>query len=105
MAPFPRASWPDADLVNASFSLPFCQPSFFPVVWDRIVRSGLVVFAGQLFGDRDEWATITTNTHHTHAEAEALFQLFELSVLTKWSKMDRRLWVSRSTGTCSILLP
>lgn len=80
LAPFQEASWPDADLVNASFSLPFCQPSFFPVVWERIVRSlrpgGR--FAGQLFGDRDEWATITTNTHHTHAEAEALFQLFEI---------------------------
>ena len=31
-----------------------------------------------LFGDRDEWATIPMNTHHTRAEAEALFQLFEI---------------------------
>lgn len=80
LARFQEASWPDADLINASFSLPFCPPELFSAMWDRIVRSlrhgGR--FAGQLFGDQDEWATIPTNTHHTRAEAEALFQLFEI---------------------------
>jgi SAM-dependent methyltransferase len=80
LAPFQEASWPDADLVNASFSLPFCPPSFFPIVWDRIVRSlrrgGR--FAGQLFGDKDEWATIPKYTHHTRIEVEALLEPFEI---------------------------
>ncbi len=52
------ASWPQCDLVNASFSLPFCAPGRFDEVWARIVDSlgpgGR--FAGQLFGVRDTWA-------------------------------------------------
>ena len=52
------ASWPACDLVNASFSLPFCAPGRFDEVWARIVDSlgpgGR--FAGQLFGVHDTWA-------------------------------------------------
>jgi microsomal dipeptidase-like Zn-dependent dipeptidase len=66
------ATWPACDLVNASFSLPFCAPSRFDEVWARIVDSlrpgGR--FSGQLFGDRDEWAGtgITTVTADRVAE-------------------------------------
>ena len=52
-------TWPMADLVNASFSLPFCPPPAFPSAWRRI-ESSLVCggwFCGQLFGERDGWAT------------------------------------------------
>lgn len=46
------------DLVNASFSLPFCQALAFPGLWMAITAAvapaGL--FAGHLLGDRDEWA-------------------------------------------------
>ena len=58
VARFEEAEWPTCDLVNASFSLPFCPPASFPALWQRIVDSlppgGR--FAGQLFGERDEWA-------------------------------------------------
>jgi hypothetical protein len=57
VAPFEDARWPEADLVNASFSLPFCAPDRFDEVWAR-VRAGIAPggrFAGQLFGDRDGW--------------------------------------------------
>ena len=68
------------DLVNASWSLPFCPPGVFDVVWERIVDSlrpgGR--FCGQLFGERDEWSTEDDMTFHTRVQAEALFQLFEL---------------------------
>lgn len=61
-------------LVNASFSLPFCPPGHFERVW-RLVRTAIEPggrFAGQLFGDRDTWASIADRSHHTRAEAEAL---------------------------------
>jgi tellurite methyltransferase len=49
---------PQADLVNAAFSLPFCQPAFGHLVWSKIraaLRPG-GTFVGQLFGPRDAWA-------------------------------------------------
>lgn len=59
VARFEDASWPAADLVNSSYALPFCPPQSFPAVWGRIVASlrpgGR--FSGQIFGDRDEWAS------------------------------------------------
>lgn len=56
---FEDVDLPAADLINASFSLPFCPPNRFPAVWKRIVGAlkpgGR--FAGQLLGVRDDWAT------------------------------------------------
>lgn len=69
-----------ADLINASFSLPFCLPAAFPALWERTVNTlapaGL--FAGQLFGDRDEWATIRPESHHTRENVLALLAPFAL---------------------------
>jgi membrane dipeptidase len=55
---FEEAEWPACDLVNASFSLPFCPPRSFGGLWRRIVDSlpSGGRFSGQLFGERDEWA-------------------------------------------------
>ena len=57
-ARFEQAEWPTCDLVNASFSLPFCSPAEFAALWARIVDSIVPGgrFSGQLFGERDEWA-------------------------------------------------
>jgi tellurite methyltransferase len=56
-ARFEDASWPQADLVNASFSLFFCAERDFAPLWPKIVASlkpgGR--FAGQLLGPRDSW--------------------------------------------------
>jgi len=43
----------------ASFALPFCRPDGFAALWQRIVASLAPGgrFCGQLFGDRDEWAS------------------------------------------------
>ncbi|CAL4861248.1 class I SAM-dependent methyltransferase [Microbacterium sp. MM2322] len=49
---------PDADLVLASYSLPFARETEFAHIWELIIaalRPG-GVFAGQLFGHRDDWA-------------------------------------------------
>ncbi|HEY9636794.1 MAG TPA: class I SAM-dependent methyltransferase [Coleofasciculaceae cyanobacterium] len=71
-----------SDLVNASFSLPFCPPEHFPGLWEKIVaslRSG-GRFCGQLFGDRDAWAIYTSMNHHTRQQVEVLLQPFEIEV-------------------------
>jgi hypothetical protein len=48
-----------ASLVNAAFSLPFCQPQRGPALWNKIAQaiepSGM--FVGQFFGPGDEWAS------------------------------------------------
>ncbi|MFO7699364.1 MAG: class I SAM-dependent methyltransferase [Acidimicrobiia bacterium] len=74
VARFEDASWPTADLVNSSFALPFCPPDAFEVVWDRIVASlrpgGR--FSGQLFGDRDEWASRSRASERDWASPPAM---------------------------------
>lgn len=68
------------DYVNASFALPFCEPSAFPAVWSwivRVLRPG-GRFAGQLFGDRDEWQPIRPASHYTRQQAIDMLVDFEL---------------------------
>jgi SAM-dependent methyltransferase len=74
--------WPDCDLVNCSFALPFCPPERFPSVWQRIIESiregGR--FAGHLFGPHDDWARDGL-TIVTRPALDALFAAFELEHL------------------------
>lgn len=47
------------DLVNASYSLPFCEPAQFQNLWQELLRAlkpGGVISC-DLFGERDEWHT------------------------------------------------
>lgn len=56
---FETTKIPRCDLVNSSFALPFCEAASFPALWTRItaaVRPG-GLFCGQLFGERDGWAS------------------------------------------------
>ncbi len=73
----------NVNLVNASFSLPFCPPEYFPRLWEVIVSSLCSGgrFAGQLFGERDSWAVYTSMTHHTRQQVEELLQAFEIEIL------------------------
>jgi tellurite methyltransferase len=77
---FDAASWPRARLLNSSFALPFCAPDRFDDLWRRVVASleGGGRFSGQLFGERDEWASNRELAFHTRTEAEALFDGFDL---------------------------
>jgi tellurite methyltransferase len=81
-ASFEDASWSTADLVNASFALPFCQPHVFSGVWTRLVESlrpgGR--FAGQLFGDRDSWSGSPTLTILNRDQVLKLLHSFEIEV-------------------------
>ena len=52
------AEFAAADLVNAAFSLPFCDPAQGRSVWTKIEQSlkPRGVFVGQFFGPQDAWA-------------------------------------------------
>ena len=58
-ARFEDVALPPAGFVYAGYSLPFCHPDRFGSVWDGILHAlepdG--VFAGELFGERDSWAS------------------------------------------------
>jgi SAM-dependent methyltransferase len=82
-APMEGLSLPKADLIYASFSLPFCAPEEFPRLWSTI-RRALVPgghFAGQLFGDRDEWAGERPMTFHSLRQVRALARGFRIEML------------------------
>jgi tellurite methyltransferase len=84
------AEWGEVDLLNASFTLPFCDPARFGDLWARIVASirpgGR--FAGQFFGDRDTWARCADRTHHTREQVEALLAGFDLELFNEEERDD-----------------
>jgi tellurite methyltransferase len=86
LADFTTIPLPPCTLVNASFSIPHCDPAAFPAMWSRIVASiqpgGR--FAGQLFGVRDEWAAKPdgiTRTYHSREQVESLLAPFTIELL------------------------
>jgi tellurite methyltransferase len=84
-----EAEWPRVDLVHASYSLPFCEPRAFPAVWQRILDSLRAGgrFAGELFGDRDTWASTEPNmTFFDEARARALFDGLEVESFVEEEK-------------------
>lgn len=80
VASFAEAQWPEADLVNAGYALPFCPPAEFDGLWERLVASVRPGgrFSGQLFGDRDEWAGDDQLTFVSRDRALQLLEPFEL---------------------------
>lgn len=79
---FEELDWPEAALVNASFSLPLCAPAAFPSLWrkitDSLVSGGR--FAGQLYGERDSWAAGHAITAFDEAGARRLFAAYALEM-------------------------
>ncbi|TLX59524.1 class I SAM-dependent methyltransferase [Stutzerimonas nosocomialis] len=71
---FETLQLPSANLINSSFALPFCAPDHFDSLWQRISSAledgGL--FAGQLFGERDQWASPQLSIH-SREQVQALF--------------------------------
>lgn len=78
-----------ARLINASFALPFCAPGAFGALWAWLV--GALApggrFAGQLFGDRDEWAPIDPARHYSRAHVERLLAPFDVE---HFQEVDQR---------------
>jgi tellurite methyltransferase len=83
ISPMQDADIPEADLIHAAFSLPFCPPAAFPALWERI-RTGLRPggrFVGNLFGDRDTWASTQPDmTFFDPQRARSLFDGMDLEV-------------------------
>jgi trans-aconitate methyltransferase len=82
---FEEVNLPPADLIYAGFSLPFCQPSHFSVFWDKLVNalSPGGRFAGQIFGNRDEWADDPDMTFLTITATKALLRPFAVESFTE----------------------
>lgn len=76
VATFQEARLPDADLIWAGRSLPFCPPGVFPAVWSKILESLRpgARFVGDLFGTRHFWAQRgeTAMTFHTAQQVREL---------------------------------
>lgn len=69
-------SLPPSSLIHAGMALPFCHPDYFEKFWS-VVMSALLpggIFVGQLFGDKDGWASDTARTFHSELEARLLFR-------------------------------
>ena len=87
---FAEMQVPACDLVNASFALPFCEPRVFPGLWNRIVaaiRPG-GRFAGQFFGKRDSWTSISNRTHHSREEVLKLLESFDVEMFREEERDD-----------------
>jgi trans-aconitate methyltransferase len=84
VSPFERLhELPPCNLINASFSLPFCAPQHFGILWQAIVSAlrPRGRFAGNLFGERDDRAYDTRMTFHTRADVERLLDPFKVEYL------------------------
>jgi tellurite methyltransferase len=82
VAPMQDVVLPAADLIYASYSLPFCPPGKFPALWARIresVKPG-GHFAGQLFGKNDEWGADREMTFHSAAQVRRLTEGFKVEL-------------------------
>ncbi|HMN40037.1 MAG TPA: class I SAM-dependent methyltransferase [Phycisphaerales bacterium] len=78
------------DLVNASFSLPFCPARSLPELWAWIaalIRPG-GRFAGQIFGDRDTWAHVRKTTGISRTKLDGMFRDFVFEELREEEKDD-----------------
>ncbi len=76
------------DLVNASFALPFCDPQGFPALWEWIkhmLKPG-GRFAGQFFGERDDWYNIRPGSHMTQ---DQLIDLFDGFVIEHFDEVEK----------------
>ena len=93
VAPMEELAPPKADLIYASYSLPFCSPEAFTHLWAAL-RKALVPgghFAGQLFGDRDEWAGNRSMTFHSMRQVRALTKGFRMELLRETEEEGRSL--------------
>ncbi len=90
-APMEGLTLPSSDLVYASFSLPFCDPAAFPELWATIRRSLAPGghFAGQLFGDHDEWAGKRPMSFHSARQVRDLAKGYRIELLREVDEAGR----------------
>lgn len=86
--PFSEMTIPDElDLINASYSLPFCKPQDFTQCWRKIIDHLAIGgrFSGQFFGEKDEWATHPGLTIHSY---ENMIKLFEDQFVIEYLQIE-----------------
>ncbi len=91
VAPMEGLELPPADLVYASFSLPFCTPECLPALWANIrkaLRPG-GHFAGQLFGAGDSWRGRRNVSFHTREEVLRLARGFRVEMIRETHEEGR----------------
>ncbi|WP_062059464.1 hypothetical protein [Aquimarina longa] len=71
---------PNSQLINASFSLPFCHPNYFEKIWHiitlSIIQKGF--FSGHFFGINDSWSSKPEMTFHTLQQVKELLSDFKI---------------------------
>lgn len=86
---FLNAPLTPCDLINATFSLPFCKSSSaFQTLWGDMktsLRKG-GFFCGQLLGLRDDWHGLHPLVFHSRSEVEALTANFEV---IQWLEIEK----------------
>lgn len=76
VAKFEEVTLSLADLIHASYSIPFCHPNHFSELWEKIANAlnpgGR--FAGQFFGVHDSWADSKDMTFHTEEQVRTMLE-------------------------------
>lgn len=84
---FEEVLLPKVDCIYSVFSLPFCNPCHFAILWNYIVQTlepgGL--FAGNLFGERDSHAKDSKVNVFSEKEVKELLKDF---VIIKWKEQE-----------------
>ena len=89
--PMEKITIPKVSLINASFSLPFCNPNNFLALWNKIISniSPGGIFCGQLFGPDDSWASNKNMTFHNRNLLDSLFNNFIIHYLHEENKISK----------------
>jgi tellurite methyltransferase len=86
--PFSEMMLPNnLDLINASYSLPFCKPQDFSQCW-RMITDQLAIggrFSGQFFGEKHDWAINPNRTFHSY---EKMLRLFEDQFVIEYLQIE-----------------
>lgn len=88
VVPFSEMTLPsELDLINASYSLPFCKPKDFDQCWRMIVDQLAIGgrFSGHFFGEKDEWASNPNLTIHSY---EKMLKLFEDQFIIEYLQIE-----------------
>lgn len=94
---FEDISLPKTDLVAAFFSIPFCEPDKFDLLWNKIFNSLNTngYFIGQLFGDRScfkEFKDVSTFTKEEVNEYLKDYKIIKLEEVDYIREIDNKRW-------------
>lgn len=84
---------PVCELINATFSLPFCNPTYFSTLW-KVITSSIKskgVFCGHFFGVNDSWCSNSEMTFHTKQQVFILLQDFDVEYCKEVEKNGKTL--------------